>query len=602
MSAGEVRALKAREGRRLVRVEGFEPALFVAGADKDAYERRFSMLLVDEGEARSGGICRVFQAAGPTGERFALKMLQTGADGVDPEREAVLRAAFDEEYRVHSRLGGLRGFPRLFGRGIVDGAPAIVMEWVDGVTLEQASRCLSADDVGRMSPLWAARLGRDLFDVLDRMAYVDGIVVHRDISPRNIMVDTSQMSLQEQADEGVFELRVIDFGSAALVRDDRGVRGGPVLRSGATPAYAAPELLARPGSHGCAPAPSMDVYAVASVLYALVEGRPPYDIDPLADERASLEAIRRRKEAGRPRAMVGAHGGASEVAQILAREPEVAVSVGRAAGQLEAPPSANQVRAALMAVDARLDEVVLACLQPDSAKRLSATEAKGALAAFAQNYAANIGHALEGEPLEPCMGDRRSRRASRSLRTMAVNGLRALAAAVCVVAAVVAGVLSNGMTVSLSLAGAQWEGAVPGAAVSLAVALPLIAGLVGRRGDIESYCGFAGGLIGCFAGTAVSGAAVALTAWPSPAVACALGAAIASCAAAATAWLTGDRLLARKPAATPSGVGGYCTLPEGERDAETADREPMPGGGAEIVIVHDAPVDADGGQKAEELA
>ena len=43
----------ARSGSvRLVRVEAFEPAVYVAPEHRDAYERRFVTLLVDEAEGR----------------------------------------------------------------------------------------------------------------------------------------------------------------------------------------------------------------------------------------------------------------------------------------------------------------------------------------------------------------------------------------------------------------------------------------------------------------------------------------------------------------------------------------------------------------------
>mgnify|MGYP000376364443 CR=1 FL=1 len=78
----------------------------------------------------------------------------------------------------------MKGFPRLFGRGQVAGVPCIVMEWVEGVTLDRVRRTLAVDGAGRVSPLVAARIGRDLFDLVARMGFVEGGFVHRDISPR----------------------------------------------------------------------------------------------------------------------------------------------------------------------------------------------------------------------------------------------------------------------------------------------------------------------------------------------------------------------------------------------------------------------------------
>ena len=69
---------------RLVRVEAFEPAVYVAPEHRDAYERRFVTLLVDEASCRRGGVGEVFRARNPRGERFALKRLrQPDGKGAD---------------------------------------------------------------------------------------------------------------------------------------------------------------------------------------------------------------------------------------------------------------------------------------------------------------------------------------------------------------------------------------------------------------------------------------------------------------------------------------------------------------------------------------
>lgn len=540
--------LETRAGMRLVRVRDFEPAVYVAAADRDAYDRRFMMLTVDEGTRRNGGICQVARATGPAGERFALKALVEPAGG-DASAAEARRAAFDEEYRIHKELSGLRGFPRLFGRGEVDGAPVIIMEWVEGVTLEHAARRLAVDDDGRISPLWAARLGRDLFELLDRMAYVDSVVVHRDISPRNVMVCTARTSLQEQTDEGVYELRVIDFGSAGLMGDSRRP-DGRTLRPGATPDYAPPELLgcSEGSAEECAPA--MDVYAAASVVYRLVEGCPPYGSDLLSDRSGSQEALKREKTAHRPRPITGAHGGASDVGVVLEREPEVAVAVGRAAARLDQQPTPNQVRAALMAADGLLDDVLQACLQVDAVKRPTAAQVKEALAVFAQQYADNIERGLKGEPLEPCMGRQRFPRTGL-LRSLAREGFRILCVALCVAASVVVGLLVNGMDAAFPAWDPVWAGPVPGALVAGAVLLPLALGLVGRwrrfdgRGAVRATAGCAVGFLAVAAGAAC-------TAWPVHAVGLALTSAAGLCAASAFSLILFDCLFSRRASALPS--------------------------------------------------
>lgn len=76
---------------RLVRVEAFEPAVYVAPEHRDAYERRFVTLLVDEASRRRGGVGEVLHARNPRGERFALKRLRRsdGEGGDEGLAEAV---------------------------------------------------------------------------------------------------------------------------------------------------------------------------------------------------------------------------------------------------------------------------------------------------------------------------------------------------------------------------------------------------------------------------------------------------------------------------------------------------------------------------------
>ena len=540
-------ALETRAGMRLVRVRDFEPAVYVAAADRDAYDRRFMMLTVDESTRRNGGICQVARAAGPAGERFALKALVEPAGGDTSAAEA-RRAAFDEEYRIHKELSGLRGFPRLFGRGEVEGSPAIIMEWVEGVTLEHAARRLAVDDDGRISPLWAARLGRDLFELLDRMAYVDGVVVHRDISPRNVMVCTARTSLQEQTDDGVYELRVIDFGSAGLAGSDQR-QDGRSLRPGATPDYAPPELLGRSEGSAEECVSAMDVYAAASVVYRLVEGRPPYESDLFSDRSGSQETLRREKTARRPRPLTGAHGGASDVDAVLEREPEVAVAVGRAAARLDQRPTPNQVRAALMAVDAQLDDVLQACLQVDADKRPTAAQAKEALAVFAQQYADNIERGLKGEPLEPCMGRRRFSRTGL-LRSLAREGFRVLCAALCVAASVVVGLLVNGMDAAFPAWDPVWAGPVPGVLAAGVALLPFALGLAGRWRRFDGR-GAVRATAGCVVGFLVAAAGAACTAWPVHVAGLALTSAAGLCAASTFSLVLFDCLFSRRAPALP---------------------------------------------------
>ena len=570
---------------RLVRVEAFEPAVYVAPEHRDAYERRFVTLLVDEASRRRGGVGEVLHARNPRGERFALKRLrrsdgERGDDGLAEAR----RAAFDAEYDAHRVLSPLRGFPRLYGRGRVGEDSVIVMEWVEGVTLEEAARALAVDDEGRLSPLTVARIGRDLFDLLARMAYVEGGLAHRDVAPRNIMIDTGQLSVADQVEEGAFQLVLVDFGSAVPLESadpSLTARWGAPL--GATADFAAPEMLTDDVSGAVARrrSPAVDVYAAASVLYQLMEGHSPYDLSFAGRSQREGRSAYRIKTEFSPEMPAGAHGSAA----VLASEPEVAVAVGRAAAELDGAPAPHRVRAALSAVDDQLAEVLMACLVPEQSRRPRAREVREALALFCSQYADNVARALRGEPLAPCpLGGaaateaRRRRRLRRAARVAA----DALSAAVAVGGAATAGLLTQDMTVAFPAGQPLWSGPMPGLAVSVALLLPLAGALIARGSERDTGFGFARGLLGSLLGGAVAGLLASLTAWPSESVSDALYAVLFLAVVAPLPGLVADWALALPPLSSASSTAPLArpvlpwgAVPSEDRAVSAASREAL---------------------------
>ena len=284
-------------GLRLARVGGFEPAIALSPDELPVYQRRFAMLFADDATMRRGGIGRVTRAVNAQGEAVALKQLilptrdEFDDDAAYEALVAKFKAAFREEYECHRALSGLKGFPRLYGWGEVDGVPAIVMEWVEGETLARLRPRLAVDDAGRLSPLVAARLGRDLFDLLCRMNLVGEGFVHRDISPANIMVRTARLPLDQQLAEGTFDLCLIDFGSSLALEPASAAAGTggkeslteryATLRR-ATVAYAPPEMLTDDIAdlRVLRTSPAIDVYAAASTVYELIAGVAPYEAAP----------------------------------------------------------------------------------------------------------------------------------------------------------------------------------------------------------------------------------------------------------------------------------------------------------------------------------
>lgn len=502
-------------GLRLARVGGFEPAIALGPDELPAYLRRFTMLFADDATMRRGGIGRVTRAVNAQGEVVALKQLilptrdEFDDDVAHEALVAKFKAAFREEYECHRALSGLKGFPRLYGWGEVDGVPAIVMEWVEGETLARLRPRLAVDDAGRLSPLVAARLGRDLFDLLCRMNLVGEGFVHRDISPANIMVRTARLPLDQQLAEGTFDLCLIDFGSSLALEPASAVAGTggkesfteryATLRR-ATVAYAPPEMLTDDIAdlRVLRMSPAIDVYAAASTVYELIAGVAPYEVAPSASgtsgSRKKMRDIAspyRLKMDTRPDYPAGAHAPGCDLTQLLRREPDVALAAAEQAQQMGLEPDSEELRDALAFVDAQLFDVVMACLSCNQGDRPEPAAVEAALTTFCDHYAQNVGRSLRGEPLTPCPMDASGRVARRA----AMIGAAAVCGLVWAVVVVSAALLASGARMTVAVGHISWSGTLPGIVAALALALPGMAGIAVGAMAHDRRTGFLHGVL-----------------------------------------------------------------------------------------------------------
>lgn len=262
----------------ILELEHFQPTL-PTDLTGEAERRRFGTLLAKRADTicpqealrspTGGTVLR--KVITPDGEVFALKILDMGlvkndaCGGVEDDAAAAsLRRAWEraflEEYRCHLAVSQLHGFPELHGIGIIGGNPAMLMEWVEGPTLGQAAHQFG----GNAETI--ARLGIDILEVLMATRVLNKPFVHRDLSPRNVII----------GDRGI---TLVDFGSSSF--DKPGsltfTMHFDVWRSG-TAEYAAPEMLTRdiPGIERRRTSPTIDTYALCSVLYELLCGRTPF--------------------------------------------------------------------------------------------------------------------------------------------------------------------------------------------------------------------------------------------------------------------------------------------------------------------------------------
>jgi serine/threonine-protein kinase len=165
-------------------------------------------------------------------------------------------AAFRKRFLREARSAARLSHPNVVGvydaGEADDGRPYIVMEYVDGTTLEGS---------GPLPPAEAVALAVQACQGL-ACAHAAGLV-HRDVKPHNLLLRT----------DGT--LKVADFGIARAAEATALTQVGTVL---GTAAYLAPEQAA--GEQVTAAA---DIYALGAVLYELLTGRPPYEPESLAD-------------------------------------------------------------------------------------------------------------------------------------------------------------------------------------------------------------------------------------------------------------------------------------------------------------------------------
>lgn len=489
LAAGAATCEVEQSRRRLVVLRNFEPNAALSAEERAAYCRRFCTLFADERSERKGGVGTVLRVQNAFGEKFALKVLNP-AGGASEQSRA--QQVFAEEYRCHQAVQGTKGFPKLYGKGTVDGQPAMVMEWVAGVSLREAIPQLAVNGEGALSPLMAARIGRDLFALVERMAFVGEGVVHRDISPSNIMIRTSRVSLQEQIDDGRFDLFLIDFGSAFAVReaDPTFTAATGVLRK-ATANYAPPEMLTNDvaGVAELRQSSQVDVYAAASVLYELATGKLPFNLSQVG-EGQSFYRIKSEQEPAIPRL---AHRSKRRGCESLSHDAELSVMLEGLCHSEQVTLEDEELWDAVAFVDQQLVELLMPCLSPVQAQRPTAQEMSGALSSFARNYERNLYSSYVGEPLIPCVLDGMPEGNAEyliALRDTVKAAIKAASFALFVVAVVATGVLTAGVEASTQFMGANWQGALSGFDVSCALALPAFVGFVLRGRKRDSVPGF----------------------------------------------------------------------------------------------------------------
>lgn len=191
-----------------------------------------------------GGSAAVYSATHRNGKRGALKILRRDL-AYDPE----LRERFLREGYV-ANLVGHPGVVAMLDDDIDDdGSPFLVMELLEGSTLERIIRKRKSMPLREV-----LRVAESVLDML-AAAHSQGIV-HGDIKPANVFLTTAN------------EVKLLDFGIARITGgpDEDTDEGGTL----GTPAYMSPEQ-----ARGDAVDGRTDLWAVGALMFALITGERP---------------------------------------------------------------------------------------------------------------------------------------------------------------------------------------------------------------------------------------------------------------------------------------------------------------------------------------
>ncbi len=149
-----------------------------------------------------------------------------------------------------------------------EGVFFLVMEYVEGETLYQLLRREGTLNIQR-----TATLLRQIVAGVDA-AHDEGIL-HRDLKPANIFIMQQRRKSASATDDGF--VKVGDFGLAKIVHSDRSETvSGPESRGIiGTPEYMAPEQM----QQGVRLDARADIYALGTIAYHMLGGRPPFTGD-----------------------------------------------------------------------------------------------------------------------------------------------------------------------------------------------------------------------------------------------------------------------------------------------------------------------------------
>lgn len=194
-------------------------------------------------------------------KRVAIKVLLPDTEGLPDlvqrfEREAIAGAHID-----HPNVAAATDFGKL-----PDGSFFLVLQYVRGTTLHDLIK------QGPVPPARAVRIVRQVASALDACHQMG--VVHRDLKPRNIMLEEGRNDFVKLIDFGLAKVpmdRISTINANEVVKSTRQVTGFGLVFG--TIAYISPEA-----AFGMAAVDERsDLYALGVILYEMLAGAHPFD-------------------------------------------------------------------------------------------------------------------------------------------------------------------------------------------------------------------------------------------------------------------------------------------------------------------------------------
>jgi serine/threonine-protein kinase len=213
----------------------------------------------------SGGMGSVYQAEHVSlGREVAIKFIHPQL----AESEEV-RRRFETEAKAAAQIRS-RHAVAVIDHGVTEsGQPYIVMEYLEGESLEQAMKRR-----GRLPFTEVVQIVVQVARALQQ-AHEAGIV-HRDLKPDNVF-----LAKDKEATKFGWTVKVLDFGIAKVVHDEK-VGGVGTTKTGmvlGTPLFMSPEALT-----ASAPvSPASDIWSLGACAFAAACGRVPFDGEAIGD-------------------------------------------------------------------------------------------------------------------------------------------------------------------------------------------------------------------------------------------------------------------------------------------------------------------------------